>query len=318
MPRTKRKISIIGCGNVGIRYAYALAIKGIAREIVLVDIDKNRTIGEAEDLSHTAPYTSPVEIIAGGYADMRDSDLVVITAGKKQKPGETRADLAKDNVELYKKMIPEVMKYAPAAIFLIVSNPVDALSYAAYKISGKPSREVIGSGTVLDSARFRFLLGKHCGVDPRNVHAYILGEHGDSEFAVWSGAMIGGVLFKDYCHVCRNAYTCGHEKGFQKIFSEVKNSGYSIIEKKGETSSCIGLALVRITQAIMNDENAVLPVSSLVNNYLGLDDVYLSIPAVVNGSGVREILRVELNDKEREELRQSAEAIKKIISEAHI
>lgn len=314
----KRKVSIIGCGNVGMRYAYALIIKGLAREIVLVDSDRNRAEGEAMDLSHGAPYISPAEIAAGGYADIADSDLVVITAGRKQQPGQSRTDLAKDNIELFKSIIPEIVKYAPSAIFLVVSNPVDALSYAAYKISGKPAKEVIGSGTVLDSARLRFLLARHCSIDPRNIHAYVLGEHGDSEFAVWSRAMVGGVMFRDYCHVCRNAYTCGHQKEFEKIFLEVKNSGYSIIEKKGETSYGVGLAMVRITQAVMNDENAVLPVSSLVSNYLDVDDVYMSIPAVINSGGVREMLRMDLDAAEREALRRSADAVKKVIKEAHI
>ena len=312
----KPKVSIIGCGNVGMRFAYALMIKGIARQIVIVDLDRNRLEGEVMDLSHGAAYVSPVEIMAGDYSDIDNSDLVVITAGKKQKPGQTRTDLAKDNVELFRKMIPEIMKYAPSAILLVVTNPVDVLAFAAYKISGKPDREVISSGTVLDSARFRFLLSKHCRVDPHNIHAYILGEHGDSEFAVWSRAMIGGVLFNEYCNVCSNAKLCSRQTAFRDIFNEVKDSAYKIIEKKGETSYGIGLALVRITQAIINDENAILPVSSLVKGYLGITDVYLSLPAVLNKNGVRQILALELDNAEQDAFKNSAAAVKRVIKEA--
>lgn len=316
MQDLKPKVSIIGCGNVGIRYAYALMIRGVARQIVIVDIDRNRLEGEVMDLSHGAPYIPPVEVIAGEYADIRDSDLVVVTAGKKQSPGQTRADLVKDNVEIYKKIIPEVIKYAPAAVLLVVTNPVDVLAYAAYKISSKPAHEIISSGTVLDSARLRFLLSQHCCVDPHNIHAYILGEHGDSEFAVWSKAMIGGILFSEYCSMCQQKKTCHREKTFHQIFEEVRSSAYKIIEKKGETSYGIGLALVRITQAVINDENAILPVSSLVHDYYGVNDVYLSLPAVVNKTGVREILHIDFNAEEEDAFRRSAAAVKKIIKDA--
>lgn len=315
MADLKPKISIIGCGNVGMRYAYALIMKGEVRQLVLVDLDQKRLKGEVMDLSHGAPYISPVEIIAGDYSHIKNSDLVVITAGKKQKPDQTRLDLAKDNVQLYRKIIPEIVKYASSAILLIVSNPVDILSYAAYKFSSKPREKVIGSGTVLDTARFRFLLSKHCNVDPRNIHAYILGEHGDSEFPVWSRAMIGGILFKDYCYICKKSATCQHDKELNKVFTEVKDSAYEIIERKQETSYGIGLALVRITQAIINDENAILPVSSLVENYLGIDDVYLSLPSVINKEGVREVLKIELNPQEKQAFKNSADAIRRVIRE---
>lgn len=316
MENLKPKVSIIGCGNVGMRYAYALMISGIVRQIVIVDIDKKRLEGEVIDLSHGAPYISPVEIVAGDYSDIKDSDLVVVTAGKKQKSGQTRTDLAKDNVELFKVMLSEIMKYAPSAIQLIVTNPVDVLAYAAYRISGKPAHQVMSSGTVLDTARFRFLLSKHCEVDPHNIHAYILGEHGDTEFAVWSKAMIGGVLFKEYCNVCAKSRLCHRDIEFQEIFNEVRDSAYKIIESKGETSYGIGLALVRITQAIINDENAILPVSSLVKGYLGITDVFLSLPAVVNKTGVRQILELSLAADEQEAFKNSAAAVKKVIKEA--
>lgn len=310
MENLNPKVAIIGCGNVGMRYAYALIIKGLVRQIVLVDIDKKRLEGEVMDLSHGAPYISPVDIIAGDYPDIENSDLVVITAGKKQEPGQSRLELVRDNVELYKKIIPQLLRYAPDAIYLIVTNPVDILSYTAYKFSQKPAREVIGSGTVLDTARFRHLLAKYCRIDPRNVHAYILGEHGDSEFPVWSRAMIGGIMFRDYCPICQVA---GQQEQLEKIFIEVRDSAYKIIERKGETSYGIGLALVRITEAIINDENAILPVSSLVEDYLGVNDVYLSLPAVLNKAGVREVIRLELSDEEKKAFRHSAAILSDVI-----
>jgi L-lactate dehydrogenase len=309
------KISIIGCGNVGMRYAYALVMSGLARQIVLTDRDRKRLEGEVLDLSHTAPYVSPVEIIAGDYPDTKDSDLVVITAGKKQKVGQSRIDLVKDNVEVFKEITSQIVKYSPNTILLVVTNPIDILSYAAYKFSSKPAKEVIGSGTVLDTARFRFLLAKHCNIDPHNVHAYILGEHGDSELPVWSRAMIGGILFKEYCPMCSRYTTCPHKKQLNNIFLEVKNSAYEIIEKKGETSYGIGLALVRITRAILHDENAILPVSSLVKGYLGIKNVYLSLPAIVNKDGVKQVLDIKLNKEEEQAFKSSASAIKKVIKE---
>ncbi len=315
MAELKPKVSIVGCGNVGMRYAYALIIRGGARELVLVDPDRKRIEGEAMDLSHGAPYVQPVDIRAGGYEDIADSDLVVITAGKKQRPGQSRIELVRDNVELFRKIIPDVVKHAPRAVMLIASNPVDILSYAAYRFSGKPSREVIGSGTVLDSARFRFQLARHCNLDPRNVHAYILGEHGDTEFPVWSRAMIGGILFSDYCLVCHSHGTCSHREMLDRLFTDVRDSAYKIIELKGETSYGIGLSLVRITEAILNNENAILPVSSLVQNYMGIDDVYVSLPCVVNREGVREVLNVGLNAVEEKALRASAGQLKSVISQ---
>ena len=313
MTNLKPKISIIGCGNVGTRFAYVLTIKGLARHIVMVDIDKKRVEGEVMDLSHGAPYISPVKIDAGDYPDIKDSDIVVITAGRNQHPNETRIDLIKDNIRLYEKIIPEITDFAPSATFLVVSNPVDILSYAAYKFSGKPENEVLGSGTVLDTARFRYLLGKVCDVNPRSVHAYVLGEHGDSEFAVWSSAMIGGILIKDYCLMCNKKELCDNEAALSRIFEEVRDSAYKIIERKGETSYGIGLALAQITQAILGDENTVLPVSVLVNNYLGINNVYLGLPAIINKLGVSGKLKIALNEEEEDYFKKSAQKLRSII-----
>lgn len=308
----KPKVSIIGAGNVGIRYAYALMISGLARSIVILDLDKKRAEGEVLDLASGMPYVSPVEIRVGDYPDLKDSDIVVIAAGRKQKPSQTRLALTQDNIDVFKTIIPEIMKYAKAAIWLVVTNPVDVLSYAAYKISGKPWQQIIGSGTVLDSARFRFLLSQHCNIDARNIHAYILGEHGDTEFPVWSTAMIGSVLFKDYCSLCHG---CGQQKELDRIFEEARSFAYTIIERKGETSYGIGLALTRISESILKDENSILPVSCLVKDYYGVNDLYMSLPAVINKKGVREVLRINLNDQETAFLQESAQTLKSIIEE---
>jgi L-lactate dehydrogenase len=313
MSELKPKVSIIGAGNVGMRFAYALMIEGIARQIVIVDINKERVEGEVMDLSHGEPYISPVEVIAGDYPDTKNSDLVVITAGAKQKPGQSRLDLVNINVKIFKNIISKLMRYAPSAIFLVVTNPVDVLSYVAYKLSGKKWQEVIGSGTVLDTARFRHLLARHCNIDPRNVHAYILGEHGDSEFPVWSRAIIGGMLLKDYCPTCMSYKTCEHEEKLEKIFVEVKDSAYEIIERKGETSYGIGLALVRISSAIINDENSILPVSHLITGYLGINDVCLSLPAIMNRSGIKDVLNLKLSQEEQKALKNSSNVIKEVI-----
>ena len=312
------KISIIGCGNVGTRYAYALTIKGIAREIVMVDIDRKRLEGEVMDLSHTAPYTSPVDIIAGDYNDIEGSEMVVITAGKNQKPGETRTDLVHKNVDLFKKIIPKIHEYSPKSIYLVVSNPVDILSYVTFRLSGKPKNEVLGSGTTLDTARFRYLLAKYCQINARNVHAYILGEHGDSEFPVWSSAMIGGMLIKDYRKMCQFSNLGESDEQLSYIFEKVKNSAYKIIDRKGETSYGIGLALARISQAIINDENTILSVSTFIEDYYGIDDLYLSLPSVINKNGIKRTLKISLDDEEVNKFRFSANKIKDIIQKINI
>jgi L-lactate dehydrogenase len=291
-----------------------MIIKGLAREMVLVDYNRKKAEGEAMDLSHGAPYVSPVKIYAGDYPDTANSDLIVITAGRGQKPGETRIDLIKGNAEILKSIVPQAVKYSPKSVILVASNPVDILSYITYKISGKPANEVIGSGTVLDSARFRYLIGKHCNVDSRSIHAFILGEHGDTEFPVWSKAMIGGVFFKDYCKVC-DKENCGanEEEKLKEIFEDVRDSAYEIIEKKGETSYGIGLALAKISSALLKDENTILPVSSLLDGYHGIDDIYLSVPAVVHKTGVRQTLAVDFSGEELKALENSAKKVKEVI-----
>jgi len=311
--KMKPKISIIGAGNVGVRFAYALMVHGLARQIIMYDINRRRLEGEVMDLAFGEPFVKPVHIVAGEYRDMAGSDIVAVTAGLGQKPGQTRLDLVKGNVDLLKKIIPQIMKYASGSVILIVSNPVDILSYAAYKISGKPSNEIIGSGTTLDTARFRSLLARKFQVDSRNIHAYILGEHGDSEFAAWSSAMVGGLSMRRYCEMIGKDCSSKCPEGCKQILNDVKNSAYEIIDRKGETSYAIGLGMVRISQAIIRNENSILPVSALVEGFMGINNVYLSLPTVVNRSGVRETLKLELNEEEKQNLISSANTLKKVI-----
>ncbi|MCM8819176.1 MAG: L-lactate dehydrogenase [Candidatus Omnitrophica bacterium] len=317
MDTLKPKITIIGCGAVGVKFAYALVIEGLARQLVIIDKDRKKLEGEIMDLSHCQAFTSPIELIAGDYPDTVDSDIVVITAGVKQKPNQSRLDLVNANVEIFKEIIPNLIKYTASSIFLIVTNPVDVLSYVAYKLSGKPANKVIGSGTVLDSARFRFLLAKHCKIDARNVHAYILGEHGDTEVPIWSKAMMGGINIKEYCPVCKDKNNC-QDTELEKIFIEVRDSAYKIIERKNETSYGIGLALLRIVTAIIKDENAILPVSVLVDGYLDIKDVYMGLPAIVNKYGVKDIIFPKLEKEEKEKLKKSAQVIKEVIDKLKI
>jgi L-lactate dehydrogenase len=313
MRTLKPKVSIIGAGNVGSSYAFALMISGVAREIVIVDKDTKKAAGECMDLNHGLSFSHPAAISSQGYEGCADSDIIVITAGAKQKSGQTRIDLAQTNANIFKQIIPEVMKYAKEAIILVVTNPVDILTYATLKISSLPIHRVIGSGTALDTSRFRYLISEHCKVDPRNVHAYIIGEHGDTELPVWSNASIGGMKIEKYCPTCKNSGNCDHGKKLEKLFDEVKNAAYKIIEAKGATYYAVALALVRITEVILRDENSVLPVSTLINDYYGVSDVCLSLPSIVNRSGVEQVLRIELSAKEQAQFKHSAETLKGIL-----
>ncbi|MDR3256038.1 MAG: L-lactate dehydrogenase [Endomicrobium sp.] len=310
MQKLSPKVCIVGCGNVGMRYAYSMIISGVAREMILIDYNKKKAEGEAMDLSHGAPFVSPVKIYAGDYPDTANSDLVVITAGRGQKQGETRIDLIKGNAEIFKSIVPQIVKYSPKAIILVATNPVDILSYITYKISGKPSNEVIGSGTVLDTARFRYLISTQLNVDSRNIHASIFGEHGDSEFPMWSKAIIGDVLFKDYF---KDANKESGKHPLKKIFEDVRDSAYEIIEKKGETSYGIGLALTKISKAILKDQNSVLPVSSLLEDYCGISNTYLSVPAIVNKYGIRQVMKVDFDEQELKSFKNSAAKVKEVI-----
>jgi L-lactate dehydrogenase len=303
------KVVVVGAGQVGATFAFNLMITGIATEIVLIDLDKKRAEGHVLDMNHGLPFVPPTKIVVGAYEACHDADVVVITAGVAQRPGESRLELTQRNTDIFKKIIPSIVTHNPK-VLLIVSNPVDVLTYVTLQLSDYPANQVIGSGTVLDSARFRYLLGQHCQVDPRNVHGYIIGEHGDSEVPVWSRVNIGGILFRDYCKSCsRPCPTNGHEK----IFEKVKKAAYEVIARKGATYYAISLSLIRIVGSILRDERSVLPVSILMEGYLGITDVCLSLPAIVGSSGVEKILEMKLEEKEAEQLHRSVSVLKEII-----
>ena len=301
------KIAIVGAGNVGATFAYALLGSGLASQIVLIDANKDRAEGEAMDLNHAVPLTHSTTIRAGDLADCAGAAITVITAGSAQKPGETRLDLAKRNYAIFQSIIPQIVKANPDGILLIASNPLDILSYAAMKLSGLPPQRVIGSGTLLDTARFRYLLSQHAGVDPRSVHAYIIGEHGDSEVPVWSLANIAGMSLTDYCKMNCESYD---PQVYEKIFENTRDAAYHIIERKGATYYGIGMGLVRIVEALLRGQSTVLSVSTLISNYYGIEDVYLSLPCVIGHDGVKKFMRLPLNEKEMDGLQKSAGILK--------
>jgi len=287
-------------------------IGGTTSEIVLIDVNEKKLNGEVLDLNHGISFVPPVKIYAGTYDDCRDSDIVIITAGVGQKPGETRLDLLKRNIKVFQSIVPRITAVNKDCIILVVTNPVDILTYATLKISGLPPHRVIGSGTVLDSARFKYLLSRHCHVAQQNVHAYIIGEHGDTEVAAWSITHIAGMPIEEYCLGCESP--CAKEEK-QRIFEEVKNSAYKIIEGKGATYYAVGLAVRRIVEAILRDENSILPVSSLMQGYYGVNDVCLSLPSLVNRNGVSKVLKLPLSNEEIAQFQHSADVLKQSLRE---
>lgn len=305
-----KKITVIGAGFVGSTTAYTLMTSGLVSELVLIDVNKDKTEGEIMDLNHGMPFVKPVHMYQGEYSDCAGSDIIIITAGANQKPGETRTDLVHKNTAIFKNIIDEIKKYNNDCILLVVTNPVDVLTYITLKLSGFPKEKVIGSGTVLDTARFRYLLGEHVGIDTRNVHAYIIGEHGDTEVAAWSLTNIAGIPMDSYCGSCRQ---CNGSLSKYDIYNNVKNAAYEIIRRKGATYYAVALAVRRIVEAIVRDENSILTVSSLMEGNYGLEEVCLSLPAVVNRTGIARILDVPLNDAERSSLTDSGNKLKEII-----
>jgi L-lactate dehydrogenase len=310
----KRKVAIVGTGQVGSTFAFALMISGLATSIVLIDQARALAEGHVMDLNHGFSFVQPSNVYVGDYPDCRDASMVVVTAGATQKPGETRLDLVRRNTDIFKKIIPQIIVHNPTMV-VIVSNPVDILTYVALKLSQYPMNRVIGSGTVLDTARFRFVLSKHCQVDPRNVHAYVIGEHGDSEVPVWSQVNIGSVPFRQYCPVCGR--DCPPEERDQ-IFSRVRAAAYEIIERKGATNFAIALSLVRIAESILRDENSILTVSTLLDDYYDISDVCLSIPVVLNRNGVSKILKIVLDKSEIASLQTSAKVLKEVIKDLDV
>jgi len=304
------RVAIVGLGNVGASFAYALLLSGLAAEIVLIDVNHAKAEGEAMDLNHAVPFTKPTRIWAGSYEDCAGAAVTVIAAGANQKPGETRLDLVHKNAKIFSAIVPEVVKHNPNGILLIATNPVDVLTYISYKLSGLPAHRVIGSGTILDTARFRYLLSQHFGVDARSVHGFIVGEHGDTEVPVWSMANIAGMRLADYC--AAHQMSCD-QKELDEIFRQTRDAAYDIIQRKGATYYAVAAGLIRIVEAILRDQSTVLSVSSLVEGQFGLKDVCLSLPTVVNHQGIERVLQLVLSNDERVLLEKSASVLKATI-----
>jgi L-lactate dehydrogenase len=298
-----RKVAVIGCGFVGSASAFALMQSGLFSEMVLLDANSDKAEGEAMDIAHGLPFTGPMRIYAGDYDDIADAAIIIVTAGAGQKPGETRLDLMQKNKKIFESIIPEIAKREVPGILLIVSNPVDILTYTALKLSGLPENRVIGSGTVLDTARLKYQLGEHLGIDSRSIHAFIIGEHGDSELAAWSSANVSGIPLNDFCEL-RGYYQ--HEEAMREIAQSVKNSAYAIIEKKKATYYGIAMSVRRICEAIVKDEKTILPLSGMVHGMYGIEDIVLSLPAIVGKDGIEKQVPISLSEAEQQQLRDSA------------
>ncbi len=301
------RIAIVGTGNVGSTFAYALLLSGLAADIVLIDANRAKAEGEAMDLNHTVPFAHPTRIWAGEYKDCAGALITVIAAGANQKPGgETRLQLLQRNADIFAQIIPRIVEHNRHGILVIATNPVDILTYASYKLSGLPAERVIGSGTILDTARFRYLLSEHFGVDARSVHAYIIGEHGDSEVPLWSLANVAGVRLQEFCSVQGRSFD---PAAMENIFEKTRDAAYHIIERKGATYYAVAAGILRIVEAIVRNQRTVLSVSSLVHDYYGVNDVCMSLPTVVGRGGIEQVLQVKLDDSEIAKFRRSAEIL---------
>jgi L-lactate dehydrogenase len=302
-----RKAAVIGCGFVGSSSAFALMQSGLFSEIALLDANREKAEGEALDISHGSPFTGHVKVYAAGYDEIVDAAIIIVTAGAAQKPGETRLDLVNKNVGIFRSILPEIEKRKYEGVLLIVANPVDILTLAAVKLSGLPENRVIGSGTVLDTARLKTEIGEHLSVDSRSVHAFIIGEHGDSEMVAWSSANVSGVPLHDFCEM-RGHFN--HEEAMRRIGENVKNSAYEIIKKKQATYYGIAMSVVRICRAVMMNEKSVLPVSGIMHGEYGISDIALSMPAIVGADGIETYVPIVLNGEEQEKLQASAAALR--------
>lgn len=307
-----QKVAVIGCGFVGSTIAYTLMQKGTFSEMVLIDAVQAKGEGEAMDISHGLPFAHSMEIKSGNYEDIADAAVVIITAGANQKPGETRLDLVQKNSRIMRSIIGEIKRVKCEGILLIVSNPVDILTEVALRESGFPKERVIGSGTVLDTARLKYLISEKLDVDSKNVHAFIAGEHGDSELAVWSCANVYGIGLDEFAKMRGFA---DFEKEKDEIYHAVRDSAYEIIERKGATYYGIGMAAAKIAEAIVRDSHTVAPISVSLNGEYGLDGLCLSIPTVIGGKGAEQILEINLSEEEREKLKKSAEELKDVLSQ---
>lgn len=306
------KIGIIGAGSVGATIAYAVMIRGVARQISLFDIVRTKVDAEVLDLNHGLLFVQQVTVDGSDDVEvLRGSDVVVVTAGAKQKPGQTRLDLAATNAKICAKMLPDVLRVAPDALLLMVTNPVDVISEVALKVTGLPWERVIGSGTVLDSSRFRYLVAKHCGVAVQNVHAYIAGEHGDSEIPLWSSATIGSIPLSQWSVEGHGTLTTAADK--DAIVHNVRDAANQVIRGKGATNYAVGLAVCHILQAILFDEQRVLPLSGYLRGFRGMEDVYLSLPRIVKRSGIEAPLPIPMTADEESGLRASADRIRSVV-----
>lgn len=308
------KVILVGDGSVGSSFAYASTILGIGRELGIIDINEKKAEGDAMDLSDVLSFTNPKKIYKADYKDCKDAEIVVITAGIPQKSGESRLDLIDKNLKIFKDMVEKIVSSGFDGIFLIASNPVDILTYATWKYSGFPANKVIGTGTTLDSSRFKKEIASLIGIDPRSVDAFIMGEHGDSEFAVWSHTNVGGLPLYEWV----KSHSQTDEKALLNSFYKVKNAAYEIIDKKGATFYGIGMALARIVEAIINDTNSVFSTSSYLDGEYGLSDIFIGVPSVIGKDGVKWVIEVPLTDTEDERMQESASTLKDIIKKSNI
>lgn len=304
-----RKAAVIGCGFVGSATAFTLMQSRLFSELVLLDVNMEKADGEAKDIAHGIPFAGQMKIYAGTYDDAADAAIIIITAGANQKPGETRLDLVQKNTAIYQSIIPEIVKRDFGGILLIVSNPVDILTYVALKLSGLPEKRVLGSGTVLDTARLKYALGEHLGVDSRSVHSFIIGEHGDSEIAAWSSTNVSGIPLNEFCEM-RGHFN--HDAAMDAIAEKVKNSAYEIISKKQATYCGIAMSVKRICECIVRNERSILPVSAMMHGEYGIEDITLSMPAIVGIGGVETHVPIALSEEEAEKLVESAKKLKEV------
>lgn len=308
-----RKVAIIGCGYVGAATAFSIMQSGLFSEMVMLDVDQKKAEGEAMDISHGMPFSRPMKIYAGNYDDIVDSAVIIVTAGCNQKSDETRLDLVHKNIAIYKQIMGEIAKRHVDGILLVVSNPVDILTYAAWKFSGLARNRVIGSGTVLDTARLKCLLGEELGVDARSVHAFIIGEHGDSELAVFSSANVSGIDLKDFYDMCQPDE---YHEDTERIYDQVKESAYKIIEGKKATYYGVAMAVRRICECIMGNEHSILTVSGVVDGYYGAHDMALSLPCIVGNKGIEQIIQIDLDDQEEKNLKNSIQVLGDVLAES--
>ena len=304
-----RKAAVIGCGFVGSATAFTLMQSRLFSELVLLDVNTEKADGEAKDIAHGIPFAGQMKIYAGTYDDAADAAIIIITAGANQKPGETRLDLVQENTAIYQSIIPEIVKRDFGGILLIVSNPVDILTYVALKLSGLPEKRVLGSGTVLDTARLKYALGEHLGVDSRSVHSFIIGEHGDSEIAAWSSTNVSGIPLNEFCEM-RGHFN--HDAAMDAIAEKVKNSAYEIISKIQATYYGIAMSVKRICECIVRNERSILPVSAMMHGEYGIEDITLSMPAIVGIGGVETHVPIALSEEEAEKLVESAKKLKEV------